>query len=348
MARQKRPLKAKRPTRFINKDVLRELRVRQKERRNAPRKVREQVVRKTVQKTPTPRRSPKPEAIIPKVNKPPDKPPKQPTKTAMPKMPGGKELLVGSIFINTSPLQEKWLDLQLRFLRATTEDFDHAVFLSDGGSNAFFDERTTVFTSNDNKRTINSKAHVRGLFNILDFFKKNPGYKNYLFLDSDSFPIRTDWVKTLLGKMKPNHDIAIPLRCENLETRLHSSIIFARPAALPKMVWHVGQIGDDICGKRESDVRLTPYQKERTKALPMLKSNQWSRHPLLCTVYHDLFYHHCCGSGRKYNMRSKPYWGHIVPQQTNVMETIDELMAKPAEFIAKVAGWNPTFYPKEV
>jgi hypothetical protein len=114
------------------------------------------------------------------------------------------------------------------------------------------------------------------------------------------------------------------------------------------MQWHVGQIGDDLCGKRESDVRLSPYQQNRNLALPMLKSNQWNRHPLLCAVYHDLFYHHCCGSGRRYNMRSKPYWGHIVPQQTNVMETIDELMANPAEFISKLAGWNPQFYPTEV
>lgn len=256
-----------------------------------------------------------------------------------------KSLLVGSIFINASPMQQKWLDLQLRFLRATTEDFDHAAFISDGKSNAFFDERTTIITSSDNHRVINSHAHVRGLQKVLEFFKKNPGYKNYLFLDSDAFPIRVGWLEILLAKMNPPYEIAIPLRCENLETRLHSSIIFARPAALQKMQWVVGKIGEDICGKIESDVRLNPYQSTRATALPMLKSNQWCRHPLLCTIYHDLFYHHCCGSGRHYNMRSRPYWSHIVAPKTNVMDTIDELMINPTKFISKLAGWNPQFYP---
>lgn len=258
-----------------------------------------------------------------------------------------KRLLVGSVFIDTSPLQQKWLDLQLRFLKATTEEFDYAAFISEGKPSEFFSDRATIIPKTKGKSSLkNSQAHVRGLEHVLGYFKTHDEHERFLFLDMDSFPIRKGWLD-ILESMMSEHEIAIPLRYENLETRLHSSIIFAKSEALNKMQWSVKSIGKDLCGRSESDVRLDPYQGKRYfRAYPLLKSNRWSYHPLICTVYHDLFYHHCCGSGRKYNMRSRGYWDHIVPQRTNIMETIDELMDEPTEFISKLAGWNPEEYPK--
>jgi hypothetical protein len=41
-----------------------------------------------------------------------------------------KQLLVGSIFRDGGPDQAEWLDLQLRFLRATTPSFDHVSYVN--------------------------------------------------------------------------------------------------------------------------------------------------------------------------------------------------------------------------
>jgi hypothetical protein len=261
-----------------------------------------------------------------------------------PELEGGKELLVGSIFTNTSLLQQQWLDLQLRFLRATTRSFDHVAYISQDKANGYFKERTTVIPRMMSE-TVCSKQHVLGLHHLLNFFKYHEDkYGHFLFLDMDAFPIHMNWIEVLKMRMKGYREIAIPVRYENQETRLHSSIIFAKPAALKKMNWCVGYIGE----REERDVRLDPYQEDQKLAFTLLRSNQFNRHPLYCGIYYDLFFHHNCGSGERFLMNATSYWDHIAPESTRVMETIDELMDNPAEFISKLAGWNPQHYPKEV
>ncbi len=38
--------------------------------------------------------------------------------------------LIGSVFKNADSDQVEWLDWQLQFIRATTENFDHVMFLN--------------------------------------------------------------------------------------------------------------------------------------------------------------------------------------------------------------------------
>jgi len=259
-----------------------------------------------------------------------------------------KKLLVGSVFVKCDELNQKWMDLQLKFLKATiTKHFDYVTFISRSDASEHFQNNSIVIpcTLPDVEK---ASDHTRGLIHLLNYFReKIDEYQFFLFLDMDAFPIRTDWLPRLKAAMGKK-DIAAILRVENLETRLHSSVLFARPVALEKMEFSCGRIGVDLRGRPESDVRIDPYQKfpERRYAFPMIRSNKHEIHPLLCGVYFDMFYHHGSGSGRKLGMRGMSYWGHVHKIQTNVMETIDQLMENPSDFISYLAGWNPESYAK--
>jgi hypothetical protein len=320
----RRPLKMMRDTR-THKNILKVLEKRQAER--------EAVKQTTLAKPPRPVKSaPRPKLIEPE----PESPKPAPEKP---------KLCVGTIFVNCRELGRKWLDLQLRYLKATSPAFHHVSVVNEGKASKYFTDNTEViYTSKQNK---NSRAHVTGLKTLHSYFMKHKDlYDHFLFIDMDAFPIRKNWYKLLTQKLS-KWEIAIALRTENLETRLHSSILFTGKEGLSHLKWGVSKVGPDLLGAQESDVQLISHQQQRRdKAFVMLRSNQYQVHPLLCGVYYDLFYHHACGSGRNFNMRSKPYWGHVVSQKFDVMNTIDTLMKNPNEFIGELAGWHKEEYPK--
>ncbi len=135
----------------------------------------------------------------------------------------------------------------------------------------------------------------------------------------------------------PPYEIAVALRPENLETRLHASVLLASREALPHLGFEVSLAGNDLAGKRELDVVMPAYQgQRRQRAFPMLRSNRFNLHPLLCGIYYDLFYHNGCGSGRVFEMRGQSYWNHMADEQIDPLPWIDELMADPDTFIARL------------
>lgn len=257
------------------------------------------------------------------------------------------KIAVGSIFINDVGMQRRWLDLQLKFLKATTANFDHYALVFDKKS-TYFDDRTNVIPCGpEGKRVRNSQAHIAGLKHVLATFKGKNQYDYFLFLDSDAFPIRINWIDLLTQRMANSFEIAVPIRFENLEQRLHASILFCKPSALSHLSFASRNIGSDLLQGSENDVTIGDYQdKRRRQAYILMRSNKFSVNPLLCGVYSDMFYHHCCGSGRNYNMRARTYWDHIAPVNTDPQKFTDELMAKPEEFVSKLAGWNPQLYPR--
>jgi len=259
---------------------------------------------------------------------------------------GCGKILVGSIFINDSEQQCKWLDLQLSFLRETTTNFHHAAVVFKKTTD-YFQNHTHVIPFNG-KPSMNSAAHIMGLKIVLDHFKSvRNQYSWFLFLDSDAFPIRKNWLSILQAKMT-GYDVAVPIRFENLEQRLHASILLSRKEGLENLNFGSRKIGTDLLRGVENDVTIGKYQDEfRSKAYVLMRSNQYNVNPLLCGVYYDMFYHHCCGSGRSYNMRGRNYWNHVAPMGTDVGKFTDELMENPKKFIAKLAGWNPGSYPAE-
>jgi hypothetical protein len=235
-------------------------------------------------------------------------------------------------------------------LKATTSDasFDHVTFCAAPLKTKTFQENSLLLTNDALKSARQSSAHMGGLTELLDYFKQYQSmYDHFLFIDSDAFPIRKGWYTTLCDKLK-RYEIAICLRPENLEQRLHSSVLFAKREALDRLKFQISkQHLNDLVGQKENDLQVAPYQDEfRNSAFPLLRSNKVQRHPLLCGVYYDMFYHNGCGSGRNFNMRARGYWHHMSNQRAEVQNLINELMANPNKFIKEIAGWSPELYPE--
>jgi hypothetical protein len=276
-----------------------------------------------------------------------------------------KKLIVGSVFANDNPDQQLWLDLQLKFLRATTVDFDHIVVLSDGLTNDYFESKTKVLVP-ENTQPKASEAHFLGLNRLTQYFLQHQDqYENFLYMDADAFPIKQNWLGALLKKMQPeervdyqtgafltnkskgrHYDIAAVLRSENLESRLHASVLFVKTQALHNISFELGIAGDDLAGNPESDVFIPAYQRDlRRLAFPLIRTNKNNVHPLACGIYFDMFYHHACGSGRPFNLRAADhYMASFIPSQFTVSNFTEKLMANPCEFVHKLAGWNTIRY----
>jgi len=257
-----------------------------------------------------------------------------------------KELLIGSCFLDDSPLQREWLDLQLRFIRATTKEFDHVIVASHevtGG--AFADDSLVIHPLEKFTDLGGSRAHQQSLNILADFFeRKKEEYKYFLFLDCDAFPIRKNWLSILTGKM-PHHEVAAIVRPENLEQRLHASVLFAKPEALKNIQFPATEIGYNFAGEMEKDINVSYYQARRNLVLSLLRSNKLEYHPVGCGVYFDMFYHHSNGSGCKYNEElSQKYWDHAVEPIEDLHNFREMLMDDPNMFVKKLAGWSPEEY----
>lgn len=271
------------------------------------------------------------------------------------------KLLVGSVFTDDSLVQQHWLDLQLRFLEITTESFEHVAVLWKRQGNAFF-ERTTVIEPQTHYAA--SEAHIRGLTYLLYYFtERMEEFDHFLILDSDAFPIKQGWVLELIAAMEPkpvmdtdgtvlletghNYDLAMPIRAENLERRLHACVLFVKDrASLPKMTFDYVKVGNDLLGQPEEDVALTEGSSRQYSVYPLMRSNQCSVHPLACGVYYDMFYHHCCGSGREFNLRANQYWLSSIQATADMAQFTKSLMSDPSGFVSKLAGWSPERYAK--
>jgi hypothetical protein len=242
-------------------------------------------------------------------------------------------LLVGTVFVDASEMQRQWFDLQWRFLSKTTRNFDHVTVMSDGSVPLAFSDRSkilpAVVTADSNI------AHSNGLGLLLEHFRSRTAeYDYFLFLDSDAFPVRPGWLEFLSQKLEGRYDVAVAIRPENLESRLHASILVAKREALPHLSFEVASAGIDLAGADEVDVVIPAYQSEkRRRAFPLLRSNAVNIHPLLCGLYYDLFYHNGCGS-RPVAIRAESYWQHTAASAGDVMRWREHLMDDPDRFIS--------------
>jgi hypothetical protein len=259
-----------------------------------------------------------------------------------------QRVLIGSVFAGDSPAQERWLALQLASIRATTGDFHHVTFLpSNAGAGSRFAAHDTEILPNAGDTSVRGGlAHLLGLRSLLEYFRAhNDEYSMFLFLDSDAFPIRRNWLPLLCQRMAPEAEIAIAIRTENLEQRLHSSILLATRGGLDNLSFEVGVAGLDLIGHQEHDLMVPFYQQaHRERVFALVRSNQTNVHPLLCGIYFDSFYHHGCGSGREFIMRAQPYWEHAVAAKADVEALTQRLMADPGRFVRRLAGWRPEAY----
>jgi len=259
-------------------------------------------------------------------------------------------LLVGSIYADRGDGQREWLSVQRRFLGATTENFDHVVVVNDAQVPDQTWEGVEVISAKDRKDP--SQAHLGGLNDLAECFRaRRADYDYFLVIDNDAFPIRRGWLDDL-APMVPDGHIAIALRSENLEQRLHASILLATPGALDDLEFRLSECAS-LTGETEMDimpVRWTTGQLGRV--FPLMRSNMRNVHPTRCGVYYDMFYHHGSGTpnrGEKVErwMRGDAYWDPVVPSGVDDCGRFRaRLMRDPEGFVAWLAGWTPDGYPR--
>jgi hypothetical protein len=171
-------------------------------------------------------------------------------------------------------------------------------------------------------------------------------YEFFLFLDNDAFPIKKNWLGLLRQALPESKEIAAPIRAENLENRLHVSVIFARQCGIENLKF-TRRSSRELMGTMEKDVHISYNFEKREQAFPLLRSNKVNIHPFFCAVYFDIFYHHGCGS-RPSRFRSKAFWDKMCGATTTKGELQvklrHELFRNPCEFVEKLAGWSTRQY----
>lgn len=251
-----------------------------------------------------------------------------------------KDLIIGTILKDNSPNQMKWLEIQLAFIRATTEDFDHvAIVNKQCPVNAF--DTTVIYPVQQGLE--GSKGHQQALMILADYFERHQDkYRYFMFLDCDAFPIREHWLDILDAKIGCKELSAI-IRPENMEFRLHASIMLAKPQALPNINFVATKVGYKLDGSVEKDLNVPYYEARRDLTFGMVRSNKHNIHPVGCGIYFDLFYHHTNGGDCEHIEGSRFYWDHMIPPTQNLFQFRDELFENPTLFIRRL-GWNPTSY----
>lgn len=197
-----------------------------------------------------------------------------------------KRLLVTSVYGPTSR-NTVWYRLQREYLnRHTGCEYDMAVVLNEAPP-SLLDPDVHVIVH----RPLNF-GHIDGMQQLLQYCL-SVDYEYYLILDSDCFPIWPRWLDVLTGLMQQfGKEFAAPIRFENFDVFPHPCAFLASHRGL-----HDGPLSFDhrpttnLLGEKFEE-----NQFNQIDALPLLRSNVWSPHPLWAAVYHHLFYHHGAGT----------------------------------------------------
>ena len=172
-------------------------------------------------------------------------------------------------------------------------------------------------------------------------------YENFLFIDNDAFPIKKNWVNILQERMRRyGRTMSAVLRTENLETRLHASVMFCLPKSLDNLKFYFGDTGLDLLGYSEQDVGIG----NQGEMFPLIRTNQFNIHPVSCGVYFDMFYHHAFGSPTlavKFRCEIRDYSTHYSGDITDFPDLHQKLKEDPFGFVSKLAGWCPDEYAKQ-
>lgn len=238
---------------------------------------------------------------------------------------GQSDLLVCSVF-GADERNRFWLEQQYEWLASTVGSYSHAVFLN-GSDGALF-RNSYIIGRAKNAR---NATHIAGLRAIAAYCKATPA-KYYLILDSDCFPISPNWIDLLLKRLSEfGKRFAAPARTENLDVFPHPSAVFTTDAEC--LAFGVRQ-STSLIGTEVKDIICTA---PRSLWFPLVKSNRVTVHPVLSTVYYDVFYHHGCGS-REFGTRAvcAGYYDHSLPGYPSDRELMQDLQRDPARYIARL------------
>lgn len=234
------------------------------------------------------------------------------------------ELLVAAVFAGHEN-DEFWLATQLRYLEKSVGKFDHAVYLNNASEDLF--SRSTVIGKSTSPRLF-SHGHLDALNEIVAYCKAHP-HKYYLILDSDCFPVRSDWMNLLIDSMKKHEKrFAAPVRTENLDMFPHPSVVFTSELDCLEFGF---KREHNLLNRETNDIMCLA---SREGWFPLVRTNRVSRHPVIGSVYYDSFYHHGCGS-REFRMRATyfGYYDHILEQYPAAIDLMTELKNDVDAFI---------------
>lgn len=234
-------------------------------------------------------------------------------------------LMIASVFCE-SPMFKFWYDTQLNFIRETTTDFEHCVFLNRIHDHLVDSSIIGVSDSAKPKTILQmSKEHSHSLSRLIEHFLTSK-HEYCLILDSDCFPIKTGWMNHLIEKMKP-FNIASVIRFENLTPQPHPCAMFFHKDGVGKLDLSVSG-SFDLIGRSTMDIC---HGMKVKGSYPLIRTNRVNIHPVWAAIYADIFYHHGCGS-RKATCWSDSYHGWGVSSN----ELFDEFMRNQKYFISKL------------
>lgn len=228
-----------------------------------------------------------------------------------------KRLFVGTVFA-PSTNNEKWLELQLKFLNDTTNNYDYAVVCNSVSPEPYKDF-IVVDASDDMK-------HDRGL-NKLITYAQEKGYEKCLLLDSDCFPFKPNW-ETELKEVMKQHTVASVMRTDNLDKFQHPCACYLRRAAMSEVRFS-RKSGVNLKGDQFEDV-----QGNATYFYPLLRTNAVNIHPVFCAIYWNAFYHHGAGTRQSTTFRGGAYYRKCMPMLNEFANIgFNKLMEDPKKFI---------------
>lgn len=236
-------------------------------------------------------------------------------------------LLIGSVF-SKNERSKGWYDLQIKFIKNTTQNFDHVVVLDDAEEHIFCNSK--IIGKIDRLPTA-SERHCDGLNQIIQY-AKDKNYEYLLLLDSDAFPIRKNWLDFITSNMQ-NHSIAAVLRTENLDTFAHPSIYFIKENKIKEVKFEYQE------GLNLLNLNFKDSMSNQKEFYPLIRTNCLNLHPVLYGIYKDTFYHHGAGS-RVATIRSVDFYKYYGEIKFNEDLNYENLLKDPKKFINKLRMIN--------
>jgi len=236
------------------------------------------------------------------------------------------KLHIITIYFGNSERNEKWLELQKKFIRENTTIPYRLSFFLDQCDKKLFDHLDVVEVSVTPEARM-EKSHLNNLEKAVAHFDASCDY--CLILDSDCFPISEGWHERLANQMKRfKFQMAAPVRTENLDTFPHPCAMFMTRQGVKDLKLTLDG-GKNLLDKKVVD----PTCKNR--CFPLVRTNRINLHYLVAGVYYDMFYHHGAGSRNTY-FRLSNALGYYKPDQKRLVEIYEKFIKNPKRFISKL------------
>lgn len=247
-----------------------------------------------------------------------------------------KELLIAVTYGKAAV--KYWLETQLNFIRKFTDDFDFSVFLHEIEDETPF-KNHIIIDRMDGVLLDVLPVMFKG---ILEFFRANKNYNNYLLLDSDCFPVTENWLPRLIAAMGDRW-YAAPLRADNLDSFPHPCGLFIKDEHVNENVFNFNRFVKTLpnfLGEKVGDIGTAIKQKHKGKHIffPLVRTNLFNPHPIMSAIYGNTFYHHGAGSRHPY-FRSTSYYNKICPEYYGThSQCHDAFRQDPEGYIRKLRG----------